>query len=98
MNLIKNIFNRSKAFFDDGKRDKINPQTIRVGTILRVYEGKRSYSRFPYDVIVLESTDSFFKTELVNSAVFYDPHIRTFDYGVWEWANYHSERFKIIQY
>lgn len=78
------------------KRDAIYSGNAKVGTILRVYPKHRSHVIMPYEVRIIESTNEYFKTELLFPEKFKDPHIATFEYNSASWVDYHCDRFRII--
>lgn len=77
-------------------RDEISYKTLEVGMVLRVYPAARSHHRTPYNVVVVENTETYFRTFLHDGKPYDKPHVRTFKYSRPEWSEYHCNRFKII--
>jgi len=83
-------------FFRKNKRDRIGANTIRLGSILKVYPASRSHVRKSYLVRVIHSSIESFTTELVHPEKHPNPHIFTFVYRSEDW-DYHRNRFQIIK-
>jgi hypothetical protein len=83
-----NIFKKTT-----NKRSVIEPSSISVGDILKVYPASRSHVKKPYLIIVTCSCDLFFETRLLNP--FESGHTHRFVYGDESWE-YHKNRFEII--
>lgn len=79
--------------------DKINSNTIRGGSVLKIHPAERSHILVPYQVIVVHVDLNGFKTKLLdpNKILCKNPHIGHFKYDAPEW-DYHKNRFKIIEY
>lgn len=74
------------------KRDVIDSSTP-IGTILKVFPTRRSHSRKPYRVVIIENTKGYFMTRLLYPEKYFNPHVRTFHYNSPEWKLYHHNRF-----
>jgi hypothetical protein len=83
-------------FFRKKKRDRIGANTIRRGSVLKVYPASRSHVSKPYLVRVIMASVEAFTTELVHPEEHPDPHIFTFVYRSEDWE-YHRNRFKIVK-
>lgn len=84
-------------WFKKGKRDRIGFNTIRPGSLLKVYPASRSHVKKPYLVVVTQSGIDSFTTELWDPTGHRDPHIRTFVYKTDVWKTYHRDRFQILE-
>ena len=72
-------------------RDFISHNTIREGTILKVYPADRSHSYLPYLVRVIYVNENGFRTDMMD----HSGEIRTFDFDSDVWKEYHHCRFII---
>jgi len=79
------------------RRDRIGYNTIKKGSILKVYPASRSHVTKPYLVVVIISTINAFTTKLVHPEEHPSPHTFTFVYKSENWE-YHKNRFEIIEY
>ena len=88
--------NLASCFYDRKVRvrDFISHNTIKEGTILKVYPAKNSHVCLPYLVRVIFVNEYFFRTEMIDKT----GHIRTFDFNSEVWKEYHHCRFKIHVY
>lgn len=85
-------------WFKKEKRDRIGFNTIRPGSVLKVYPSSRDHVKNPYLVLVTQSGIDSFTTELINPFGHPDPHSFTFVYKSEGWRTYHRFRFQILKY
>ena len=75
-------------------RDHISYNTIRLGTILKIYPAERSHVSKPYKVKIIHLEEGYFKTCMLDGY----GNNRYFHFDSDEWKNYHHCRFKIYIY
>lgn len=86
MNLASFFYNRKVRV-----RDFISHETIRQGTILKVYPAERSHVHNPYLVKVIFVNEEYFETCMLDNS----GHIAKFIFDSEDWKQYHHCRFKI---